>query len=99
METFWISFRIADTNTYNDRYEALIETIRSVASKWWLEPSSFIVFSSSQKIDNIAASLKEAIDPEIDLAILGMPDYKSVRLVGLTEDPDIFKLIPFAKKV
>lgn len=98
-KTYWISFRLHDDNTYDKRYSDLVETIRKVSSTWWVEPSSFIVFGSEYDISTIAGSVKTAINPDTDMTLIGMPDYKSARLIGVNEDEDIVKLIPFVKKL
>ncbi|WP_042776614.1 hypothetical protein [Sinorhizobium fredii] len=98
MQTFWITFRLKDNATYTQRYDDLVETVRTSASKWWVEPSSFLVFASSETIDTIAARVKKVINTADDLVVIGMSDYKSARLVGNNEDADIFDLIPFMKR-
>lgn len=98
MQTFWITFRLRDDASYTQRYDNLIETIRSSADRWWVEPSSFLVFSSSETIDTIAARVKKVIDIAEDLVVIGMPEYKSGRLIGRSEDPDIFSLVPFMRR-
>ncbi len=98
MATYWIAFRITDDATYSYRYDALMEAIRTNATKWWTDPTSFIVFSSERSIDDIAAVVEEAIDPSSDVALIGKSEFKTARLVGTTNDHDIFELIPFAKK-
>lgn len=98
MATYWLSFRLNDDSTYDERYGSLIETIREQAISWWVDTTAFIVFDSQLKIDGIAGSISKVINNSTDLVILGMPDYKSARLIGETEDEDIFKLISFIKK-
>lgn len=98
MDTFWISFRLKENNTYTERYNDLMETVRTSASSWWVEPSSFLVFSSAETIDTIASQVKKVIDNAADLVVIGMTDYKSARLIGNNDDPDIFDLIPFMKR-
>lgn len=97
MNTYWLSFRLNDDAAYGRRYDELIDTVRQRASKWWLESSSFIVFASGDGIDSLAASLKTAIDASKDLIVLGMPEFKSARLIGASNDPDIYDLMPFIK--
>lgn len=99
MATYWLSFRIKDDATYSERYNALVETVRVNSSKWWLETSSFFVFNSSDGIDDLATAVKYAIDEAIDIVLIGMPDFKSARLIGANKDQDIFALIPFVKAV
>jgi hypothetical protein len=42
MKTYWLSFRIANDADYDTRYDKLVETIRTSASKWWLETTAFL---------------------------------------------------------
>jgi hypothetical protein len=97
--TYWLTFRIHDDASYEQRRDRLYEAIRTIASKWWVEPTSFIAFASTQSADAIAARIKSAFNPKTDLALLGMSDYKAARLIGNSEDSDIFDLTPFLKRV
>jgi hypothetical protein len=96
-KTFWLSFRLADDASYDRRYDELIDAVRQRASKWWLESSSFIVFASAHGIDSIAAAIKAAVNERTDVVIIGMPDFKSARLIG-GNDNDIFDLMPFIQR-
>ncbi len=99
MAVYWITFRIADDDTYEERYTALVAAIKGAASKLWEETTSFILFESSQNMAGIAALTKSAIDNTQDLALIGMPDYKTATVVGVVYDQDLFGLMPFTKKV
>lgn len=98
MAAYWLTFRIEQDSTYSTRYEKLIDAIRGIASKWWIEPTSFLLFESSLGIDQVASTVKSAINPRTDLALVGMPDYKSARIIGASTDDDLFDLMPFTKK-
>jgi hypothetical protein len=93
-----MTFRIADDQQYAQRYDNLVEAVRTIASEWWTESTSFLLFESALSIDDVAAKVKDAINPAKDLALIGMPDYKSARAVGAVKDGDLFKLMPFTKK-
>ncbi|WP_445215571.1 hypothetical protein ACKWRH_24240 [Bradyrhizobium sp. Pa8] len=97
--TYWLTFRIHDDATYEHRRDKLYEAIDNLSSKWWLEPTSFIAFSSEQSADTIAARIKASFNPATDMALLGMTEYKTARLIGKSDDQDVYKLIPFLKKV
>ncbi|MCR4265341.1 hypothetical protein [Nitratireductor sp. ZSWI3] len=99
MATYWLSFRLQDDSTYNQRYKDLTDTVQRLSTKWWVEASSFIVFASAADIDKIASEIADVIYVDTDLVIVGMPDFKSARLIGHHEDDDIFELMPFIKKV
>ena len=100
MDTYWLSFRIADTASYERRYEALISAIGQVADQscWWFETTSFYLFQSEHDIDAIAAHIGASINQSLDLVVIGKTDYKTGRVVGRCDDGDIFKLVPFMKK-
>lgn len=100
MATYWITFRIAETSNYSQRYDKLMDNLRELAgsSHWWVESTSFVVFESAQDIDGVAASVKATLDPSKDLALVGMPEFKSARIIGASTDKDLFNLIPFVKK-
>lgn len=100
MATYWMTFRIADDAGYTKRYEQLVEAIRQITnSSWWVEPTSFLLFASDKDIDGVAAIAKASFNPRTDMALIGMPDFKSARLVGSSTDQDIFALMPFTKNV
>ena len=97
MAVYWLTFRLASDATYSDRYDALKESIRGMASAWWYEPSSFFLFESSEDIDRVAANVGSVINAAKDIVLIGMPDYKSARVLGASTDKDLFKLMPFTK--
>jgi len=100
MAAYWLSFRLDANQTYTERYDALYAAINNCSSSWWVESSSFIVFESDDSIDTIATKVKRAIAPGVDLVIIGMPDFKTARLIGNVEHQDIIsQLMPFIKKV
>lgn len=98
MATYWLSFRIGDDDSYAKRYDDLVEAIRLITNQhWWLETTSFIVFESDHSIDDLVSTVKGLIDEEIDLVLIGMPNFKSARLIGSSSDDTIKKLMPFLK--
>ncbi|MBA2125509.1 hypothetical protein DLM45_04620 [Hyphomicrobium methylovorum] len=98
-DVYWLTFRIHHDADYEHRYNRLVDLIQSLTTKWWAEPTAFIVFRCDLDIDTLAGRVKAKIDPSKDLALVGMPDYKSARLIGASSDKDIFELMPFVKKV
>lgn len=100
MKTYWITFRIADKavsgRSYSDRYDALVNAVHEhSATHWWAEPTSFWLVNSSSSQGQIASSIKRAIAPSEDLALIGMIDYKGLVLVGNAEKlEDIQSLAP-----
>lgn len=98
MAVFWITFRIADDDTYVERYTALVDAIKGNSSKFWEEATSFILFESAQNMAGITERVKAAIDDSRDLVLIGMPDFKSATVIGPVADQDLFKLMSFTKK-
>lgn len=98
MSVYWITFRLEQNTTYDDRYKALIDTVDKMKSMWWGETSSFILFEAEKTIDEVAAAIKKAINASTDIVLIGMSDYKSARVIGPIKDQDLFKLMPFTKK-
>lgn len=99
-ELYWLTFRLADNASWQQRYDALKIAVSGSmdGTVWWDEPTSFLLFRSNLAIDDLATVIAEAIDLRTDVALLGMPDYKSARVVGSLDDPDIFKLWPWVKQ-
>lgn len=97
MAVYWMTFRIANDANYEKRYAAVTTAINSIASKWWVEPTSFLLFESEKNIDGVVGAVKPKMGSN-DLALIGMPDFKTARVIGKVEDQDLFVLMPFTKK-
>lgn len=83
MEVFWITFRIENDVTYDDRYNALIGAVKQHNDgSWWFEPTSFWLVESNSSRAAIAASVKRAIDVGKDLVLIGSMQYAGATLVG-----------------
>ncbi len=97
-ELYFVAFRLAQDSTHGSRYAALEGVLADAAGgKWWKDPTSFIVFRSALKIDEVANLVADAIRVSTDIAIIGTPDFKSARVVGDVEDDDLFELWPWIK--
>lgn len=97
---YWVTFRIASIGNYDARYQRLDNALSAITddSKWWIESTSFYLFRAELDIDGVASVVAGALDLSHDLALVGMPEVKAARAIGATEDPDLFRLLPFAKK-
>ena len=98
MSAYWLTFRLADDPDYAERYDRLIEVVRQITQRWWVESTSFVLFESALSIDEVATKIKGALNTAKDLALIGMPDFKSARLVGASQDAALFNLMPFTKR-
>jgi hypothetical protein len=103
MSVYWLTFRIHEATiggrSYEARYEMLNDVIDDLASVTWKDPTSFIVFESGTGIGAIMSKCKSAIAPSHDLVLIREMDKQSALTAGLIEDPDIFKMITYLKKV
>lgn len=103
MASYWLSFRIhEDTvggNTYSQRYNALVDAVILLRTKYWEETTAFIVFESASSIDTIAAKCNAVIAKSHDLVLIRALDIKDARICGLNTDTDIYGLMPYLKKV
>lgn len=102
MATYWLTFRIeersANYRSDDARRDALYDVIRNLAhTKWWVEPTSFILFESELRIDDIASSVREVVAPEYDIVLIRDAENKAARVIGPV-DPDLFLLMPYAQE-
>ncbi len=97
---YWATFRLKKDATYNDRYNALVKAFEDAGSLFWAEPTSFVAFDSEHSIDAIAAHLKRALNPQVDILLLYITETASARYVGTPENTQaFFHHFPMAKKV
>ena len=97
MTMYWLAFRISEQSIGDteaeQRRDGLYEAVRVLASKWWIEPSSFILFESKSPIDDIAAHCRMAIAEE-DLVLISTLDSQEARVLGTVDDGDLMSLMP-----
>lgn len=102
--TYWLTFELkAETTakgTYQERYNALIEALQTLNDGWWAQPTSFIVFGSTASRAAIITKIKAAVDLKTDIVVLGMPNYKTMEVVGAATGFEALEsMVPFVKKV
>lgn len=94
MDVFWITFRLHSDSTYDDRYEALVNAVHAHAVEgWWSEPTSFWMVGSNSSRAQVAASIKAAIAPSKDLALIGSMKYTGATLIGKASDVGTLKTL------
>lgn len=93
-KTYWLTFRIADDSTYDRRYAAFEGAVADLAEggKWWSETTSFFLFRSSHDRATVAGIIKQALNPDTDVALLGALDFKGQTIIGAWSDPDLTAL-------
>jgi hypothetical protein len=103
MSIYWITFRIhyetIGGRSYEKRYDSLVAEIRGSATTYWEEPTSFFALESSHDIDSLAAAFKQQIAPSHDMFLMRDMDHKDARICGAVHDQNIFKLMPYLRKV
>ena len=103
MTVYWLTFRLENATiggkTYEARYQALVDTLQKLTTRWWVKPTSFFAFESASSIENIAVACKRAIAPSHDLFLVREMDTKNALICGNNDDADIFALMPYLKKV
>jgi hypothetical protein len=98
-QTYWLTFRIHDDAGYDDRRESLYKEIDTISDVWWVEPTSFVLFRSDQSMAQVCGVVSRAINPNVDLVVVGMPEYKSMRTIGELKNYDALAiLVPFVKQ-
>lgn len=98
-ETFWISFSIGEGGNESQRYQAVLAAVRQMTdSIWWAESTNFILFHSDHSIDEVAAHVAAAFDPNRDLALLARESEREARAIGAVEDALLYELMPYAQR-
>ncbi|MGZ8311872.1 MAG: hypothetical protein ACXWU1_10755 [Allosphingosinicella sp.] len=96
---YWVTFRIEQTGNASARYKALIDTLDELTQHLsWSAPGAFVLFRSPRSIGEIAERIRNSIDPEVDLALVGMSEFRSARVVGAVPDEALLELMPFARQ-
>lgn len=103
---YWLNFRIEDDDkappvkpNHKQRYEAMVEIVEEYALTWWRQSLALYIFDTNIDIDKVAPLFKKIINPATDYIILGEVGKEAVRVMGRYNDPDLFKILPFAQEV
>jgi hypothetical protein len=100
MDAFWITFRLEQNSTYQQRYANLQKHLKVlIAERLWEEPTSFVAFNSTYALNTIATHLEKSINTAVDVILLARVGYKAYRVIGNANDADVFKLFPEATEV
>jgi hypothetical protein len=106
MTLYWISFRLDDDAahrpTYTERYKALTEAIVAASPNGpgrWHGTTSFHIFTSASDIDTLATKFKKCVLAQHDMFLMRELDSKGAVIHGFVKDQDIFKLMPYLRKV
>ena len=72
MAKYWVTFRLTENLTRPGRYRALTTALSEIGSFHWSEPTSFVAFESNLSLEQVGLYLKRAVDPNIDLVLVGL---------------------------
>ncbi|GBQ55451.1 hypothetical protein AA16373_0456 [Komagataeibacter swingsii DSM 16373] len=104
MYPMWISYKLREDkaddpiNKYSDRYKNLMAALKVMSPDFsWSEPSSFHVINSKFGIETCLEVLKKAINPQIDIVVLGVFYEHPIYIIGHNENDSIYKLISCIK--
>ena len=95
MTVYWLSYRIEEDLTGDQRRKALVDEIAAQATPGliWHETTSFIVFDSSNKIDGLAQAFRATIDPRVDHFLIREMEAARARICGRIRSNAIFQLM------
>lgn len=98
MARYWVSFRVNDSEkkaTYVKRRQSIYDAMESMASKFWKETTSFIVFESElESTKSVTTHLTRQLLEGYDTVVVRKVDHTNCFIWGLIDDPDIFELMP-----
>jgi hypothetical protein len=104
---YYLSFRIAEIDLPNNqtraiRYSTLVNAFtgeKGISSDWWAETTSYIMFKTTRDLDAVIALVKRCISEKHDIAVVGMPHFQTMVLIGAAKHADALqRLVAFMKK-
>ncbi|SRR6266851_1581884 len=98
MALFAITFRVHEDATYEERYESLVDAIKGLAEgngRYWDEPTSFFLITSSQTASNLAAGIQNlsALSQITDLVLIINLSERQYAILGAYADSDFHTLM------
>ena len=102
--TYCVTFRIAEKTvsgkTYNDRYNALIENVRTDGMGYWEETTSFFLVESNLSTDEIAQDAARALSAKDDMLLVFDPSDMSASYFGAFKYVEVLRgFFPKLKQV
>jgi len=100
MSVFCVTFDLKYDSTYDSRYKSFMEQLKK-SGTWWADPTSFVAVQSTETIDEFCHRIyvHSEFDESKDLFLVLDSEVKAGRVKGVVKDQDLFKLLPFVKKV
>src|SRR5436190_14110180 len=93
MATYAVTFRIADKTiggkTYEDRYQQLVENVRTKDAGYWEETTSFFLVESRLSTDAFSKSATRGLSATDDLVVVFDPGDMSAAYFGPVKHTDV----------
>lgn len=103
MADYWVTFRIASDQTYQDRYNALLDAMIKLRGQnaSWGEPTSYWAFRSENgNLESVARTLTAGLKATKDILVVGILDSAITVYFGAIEHPQAFtEMFPLSKKL
>ena len=101
MAVYTIQFTIGFDNTlsYRRRYQNFVAAARKNAVMTWEGATSNIVLATTESIGSLALRLKQTVDARRDVFVIIDTVYKQAVTGGRYPGVNLFRLIPYIKKV
>jgi len=100
MSVYVVSFELKYEDTYSARYDSFMEQVKKT-SPWWAENTSTVVVKTDETIDDFCHRIyyDSSIIESKDRFLVLDADVRSGRVRGPVQDDDLFRLLPFVKKL
>lgn len=100
MATFLVSFDLKYNDSYSKRYDSFMEQVKA-GGKWWADTTSFVAVETDEDIDTFCDRIYYSSDfnGTTDLYLVLDANAISGRVRGKIVDQDLFKVLPFVKKL
>ena len=100
MPNYWMTFRIKQDASYDDRYDGMMSAIEKVRQGIWAEPTSFMFVESHLEIGDLVRTAANSLNPKTDVLVARYIDKDGSRYFGAVEHLDVLKsFLPNIKKV
>lgn len=100
MAQYWVTFRLASDQTYQKRYDEMLEAMTNLRTGSWGEPTSFWSIFSDHSVDAVCKKMSAPLKADKDLLIVGIVGQTTVVYFGSLEYPAVFKEhFPAARKL
>ena len=91
---YFVTFRLEENETYKHRYGDLMDFLQDTSNgTYWDEPTSFVLFDSTDELQHIVSGLKRCIDNETDIVVLGIVARGKLMPIGAKESVAAFNYI------